>query len=203
MSVSFGKLLFRDYSDDVDADSAVWCAPALRLGASSGGWPLTNASSPAEDAEFLPAPLRGQQAGAWELRGQAVVRWSVFDLYRVRYFAPGTEGYPGGNYAIEADYRRAIPSAMLVQATLDEMRRTGCPAQADAPETRDWLRFAFQDVARGDRIVAVVHGGVRIDVFHNGVPTARSNDPELVRAFAGIWLGPHSRVPQLRSPPCA
>ncbi len=88
---------------------------------------------------------------------------------------------------------------MLVDETLQEMRRTGCAVLADDPKARAWLTQALPDVVRGDRLLAVVLGGARVFVYHNGVPTGRSLDPTLARGFAGIWLGPQSRVPQLRA----
>ena len=147
--------------------------------------------------EPLPAPLREPHVGSWRRRGYGTVRWSIFELYEIRYYTADDGGFPAGDYALEAVYRRTMAASTLVDATLGEMMRTdaGC---AKNQETRAWLAAALPDVVRGDRLLALVSKGSRLAVYLNSALRAAIDDAALARSFAGIWLGPNTRAPELK-----
>ena len=61
----------------------------------------------------------------WRIQGQGEMRWFGLRLYQASLWAPDGRWQAGQPYALELRYARDIPSARLVQASIEEMQRLG------------------------------------------------------------------------------
>ena len=61
----------------------------------------------------------------WRIQGQGEMRWFGFRLYQASLWAPDGRWQAAQPYALELRYARDIPSARLVQASIEEMQRLG------------------------------------------------------------------------------
>lgn len=135
----------------------------------------------------------------WRLQGQGEMRWFGFRLYQASLWAPGGRWQPEQPYALELRYSRDIPSARLVQASIEEMQRLG---NADDARLLRWqveLERVFPDVRSGDVIHGVHLPQRGAEFYHQGRLTGRIEDVDFARAFFAIWLDPRTREPALRA----
>ncbi|WP_095590133.1 hypothetical protein [Actibacterium ureilyticum] len=124
-----------------------------------------------------------------ELRGSAVFRFLGVPLYEARLYTPGGQPFDWQqDFALELRYRKGLSQRDLVDSTLVEMDRLGA-----APPVRDQLERCFQDVARGDRYLAVTRGADAVRFWRNGVPTCTLAHPRITRDFMAIFLGERTR----------
>ena len=148
---------------------------------------------PPEIAQSLP---QCQALGAGRMR---YMFWDVFDatLWTLA-------GFRGAQYfehafALELRYLRKLSGAALVESSIQEMRRAG---SLDSTKELAWtaaMQSAFADVQTGDRITGVHYPNVGARFYFNGRLRARVDDAAFARAFFGIWLGPSTSEPKLRS----
>jgi hypothetical protein len=134
----------------------------------------------------------------WRVQGQGEMRWFGFRLYEASLWAPGDRWQSDQPYALELRYARDIPSARLVQASIEEMQRLG---SADAARLARWqaeLERVFPDVRSGEVIHGVHLQQRGAEFYHQGKLTGRIDDVEFARAFFAIWLDPRTREPALR-----
>ncbi|MFL6717145.1 MAG: hypothetical protein ACJ8G3_12380, partial [Burkholderiaceae bacterium] len=91
---------------------------------------------PAGPALALPDAIRdnpGVAPAAWTRLGSGEVRWLGMALYQATLYMAGND--PGqAPLALRLEYRRDIPGARLVQASMEEMRRLG----ADPARLPEW-----------------------------------------------------------------
>ncbi len=135
----------------------------------------------------------------WRIQGQGEMRWFGFRLYQASLWAPEGRWQTGLPYALELRYARDIPSARLVQASIEEMQRLGSADDARLARWKLDLERVFPDVRSGDVIHGLhlpQHGA---EFYHQGRLTGRIEDVEFARAFFAIWLDPRTREPGLRA----
>ena len=136
------------------------------------------------------------------LVGQGTLRWLGLPVYEARLWAGS--GFDATRvaeetFALELRYARRLESAAIAERSLDEMRRGGPIAEADAAAWRSSLRAAFPDVAPGDRLTGLHHPAEGARFFFNGRFTSAIADRHFAQRFYAIWLGPHTSQPGLRS----
>ena len=100
--------------------------------------------------------------------------------------------------ALEIEYLRAFEGAKIAERSLDEMRRQGEIAPADAERWRREMTRIFPDVRERDRITGVKRPGEAARFFVNGRLRGEVRDGEFARRFFGIWLAPATSEPRLR-----
>ena len=145
-----------------------------------------------EAAMALPAELNGlQPLGAGDLR------WFGFKLYDATLYTRQGQAFDWGQpFALSLRYARDIPSARIVDASVEEMQRYGMPPERKN-SWRALMQNAFPDVKQGDEIIGAYQAG-SVRFWHNGRLTATVEDPLFGRLFFRIWLDPASRAPALR-----
>ena len=139
---------------------------------------------------------QGQPSGAGRMR---YLLWDVFDatLWTLAGFR-GTQYFEHA-FALELRYLRRLTGAALVDSSLQEMRRAGSLDASKEPAWTAAMQSAFADVQPGDRITGVHRPGVGARFYFNGRLRASVDDAAFARAFFGIWLGPSTSEPRLRS----
>ena len=151
------------------------------------------AAPPAEVAAALPAA---------RLVGQGTLRWFGLAVYEARLWAAdGFDAlrFDAHPFALELRYLRRLDGPAIAERALDEMRRGGPIADAEAATWRAAMRAAFPDVAPGDRLTGV-HEPAQGTRFHfNGRVTGEIGDTAFARRFYAVWLGPHTSQPALRA----
>lgn len=125
------------------------------------------------------------------LRGQAVFRALGVPMYNARLYTPNAGALDWrGSFALELTYLRDIRGMFLIRSTRSEMTRLGF----DAPD-RDILAGCFQDVAAGDRYLAVPLSADALGFWRNGAPACTLEHPNIARGFMAIFLGDNTRSP--------
>ncbi len=139
---------------------------------------------------------QGQPSGAGRMR---YLLWDVFDatLWTLAGFR-GTQYFEHA-FALELRYLRRLTGAALVDSSLQEMRRAGSLDASKEPAWTAAMQSAFADVQPGDRITGVHRPGAGARFYFNGRLRASVDDAAFARAFFGIWLGPSTSEPRLRS----
>lgn len=136
----------------------------------------------------------------WQPLGSGALRWFGLRIYEAALWAPDAQAWrDGGAFALAIAYERAIPSARLVKATEDEMRRLGVADEARIASWRPALEEAFPDVAAGDVIVGIHRPGQGVQFYYGDRPSGVVTDPDFATAFFAIWLDERTREPGLRA----
>ena len=102
-------------------------------------------------------------------------------------------------FTLELHYLRDFTAAQIARRSLDEMRRAGPIAQADAQRWEDRLRQVLPDVKAGDRILGVHNPGRGAAFAVNGRAVGEIADPLFAARFFGIWLAASTSEPKLRA----
>jgi hypothetical protein len=135
----------------------------------------------------------------WRVQGQGEMRWFGLRLYQASLWAPDGRWQAERPYALELRYARDIPSARLVQASIEEMQRLGSADEVRLARWKTELERVFPDV-RTDDVIHGLHLPQRgAEFYHQGKLTGRIDDVEFARAFFAIWLDPRTREPALRA----
>lgn len=150
------------------------------------------------------ATVPSELANPWpsaRLLGRGELRYFGLRIYEARLWAPapfGAEDWVRQPFALELQYARAFDAAAIARRSLDEMRRQGPIAPAQAERWLATLQATFPDVRDGDRVTGV-HTPASAARFHfNGRFVGEWTDAELARQFFGIWLAPQTSEPALR-----
>lgn len=151
--------------------------------------------------------LPGAAQGQWrdELpQARAVgggdLRWFGLRIYHATLWSEKQPFDPAGRFALQLRYHRSISRDRLVQTSMEEIRRLG-NAPRDAATLQRWeaqLREAFVDVADGDQLVGLNLPGQGLRLYDQHKLRAEISDPQLAKAFFGIWLHADSRDQNLR-----
>lgn len=178
-----------------------WCAALLTtalLGAGAAfSAPRADLGSgvPTDPSAALLAAQTGP-TGTWQQWGSGELRLWGFRLYKATLWVAGSN-IDRSPHALELLYRRDISRQQLVEASIEEMMRTGTPESA-AVAWRGELARVFPDVKEGDRIIGLHLPGVGARFFHQGKPSGEVMDAEFARRFFAIWLDPRTRTPAVR-----
>lgn len=164
-------------------------------------------------ATALPEGVRSDAVGRWEQWGSGEMTWFGLSLYRATLWVGGAPRDASDAtlrddtpLALALEYRRDIPAARIVQASVDEMRKLGAtPEQLQRWETE--MRRVFPDVRKGD-VLTGLHlpgRGARFYFQPRGNGDVRSEvrgevlDAEFARRFFAIWLDPRTSAPDVRA----
>ena len=143
------------------------------------------------------AELPGWVETSPRLVGEARFRLFLFDIYHASLFAP--DGIYAGTapYALKLSYMRDVSRRILVNASVDEMRRQGVNDEAKLAEWAYWMEQNFPNMQNGDDAVMVALEGGGMALYHNQIKLGETDDPAFVKAFFSIWLADNALKPKL------
>lgn len=162
--------------------------------------PAAEAPSAVAAGTVLPAVLREVLPDALP-GGAAQLRVWGFRIYDASlWVAPGFRagGWARSPLALELRYLRETSGEAIAQRSLDEMRRAGPLAPAQADRWLHAMRLIFPDVRDGDRVLGLYQPDSGARFFLNGASIGQLRDPAFAERFFAIWLGPRSSEPALR-----
>jgi hypothetical protein len=157
---------------------------------------VAHTPSPAE-----PVPVEAASLPAVRLLGVAQMRFLGMRIYEARLWVDDRFDplhYDKGSLVLELRYARRFTGATIAERSLQEMRRAGRVSDAQAQAWLALMEKAFPDVQAGQRLTGVLHGG-QVRFFHDGHPTAATDDPAFAQRFFGIWLAQWTSEPGLRA----
>ena len=133
--------------------------------------------------------------------GHGQLSWFGLRAYEARLWVE--PGFRQGRFeehafALELTYAMEFGAAQIARRSLEEMRRGGPLADADALRWEAALRMVLPDVRPGDRITGIHSPGRGALFLFNGRSIGAIEDPAFARLFFGIWLAPGTSQPRLR-----
>lgn len=152
-----------------------------------------------------PPPEVAQALGQPRLQGSGRLRFLGLRVYDARLWVAGQpvadtpDGWDGLPLALELQYLRRLVGRQIAERSLEEMRRQGEIAPADAERWLAAMTQIFPDVADGDRLTGLHLPGQGLRFFLNGQPRGEVMEPAFARLFLGIWLSPRTSEPALRA----
>lgn len=158
---------------------------------------VTVPGAAAERHAFLHQVLPG--ATPW---GQGQMRFLGLRIYDARLWAsPQFEAADFGAHplALELSYHRAFTGAAIAQRSIEEIKRQGDLAPAQAQRWQRALAAVLPDVQPGERLTGLYQPGLGMRLWHGQQALGAIDDAELARRFFGIWLSPRTSEPGLRS----
>lgn len=158
------------------------------------GWPSRAWATVPE----LPGPVQSL-ASDWRLLGTGEARLLGVRLYDASLWVTGVAYRDDAPFALSLTYARGFSRALLVDTSLDEMRRLGAADEARLARWKLALERVFPEVSAGETVVGVnlPDGGAAF--YHQGRLSGKVADPVFARAFFAIWLDVRTRVPALRA----
>ncbi len=150
-----------------------------------------------------PAEVRQHLGAAARLQGAARLRMFGLAIYEARLWV--AEGFEASRFeakplALELIYARSLKGPLIAERSVDEMRRGGPLAESDAQRWLAFMKQAFPDVAKGDRLTGIWDPASGQSHFHvNGGAAQALRDAAFGARFFGIWLAPHSSQPEMRN----
>ncbi len=146
-------------------------------------------------------PELGGHLGKVVLSGRKRFTFFGFAVYDASLWVePGfrAQDYERHGFALDLLYQRDFSNADITRRSIEEMSRLA-PLAGERKQTWEgWLRTAFPDVRKGDRITGIHRPAAGAVFLTNGRLTGRIDDPEFARLFFGIWLSPDTSEPALR-----
>lgn len=160
------------------------------------------ADVPALDGTAAPAEVRQALGPTPHLRGSARLRAFGLHIYDAQLWVG--EGFEPQRFetaplALTLTYARGLKGGLIAERSLEEMRRGGPIAAADAQRWLGFMTETFPDVRSGDRITGIWRPGESRTLFHvNGGAARELRDLGFGTRFFGIWLAPHTSQPAMR-----
>ncbi|NWA26086.1 chalcone isomerase family protein [Pseudomonas gingeri] len=139
-----------------------------------------------------------------ELKGQSVLTYLWADVYAAAlYTAPGVSARQAvaelRDQRLELYYFRAIDRSDVIKAATATLQRQQTAANLVRLQGElDALHQSFKDIQQGDRYALDYRVGQGLSLERNGQVIFSSRDPELARAYFGIWLAPQGLSDPLR-----
>lgn len=130
------------------------------------------------------------------------MRFLGLAIYEISLNAPEpvqAEGWAAQPLLLQLRYQRSLKGAAIAERSLEEMRRQGAVADADAQAWLAGMREAFPDVKDGDRLSGLHDPVEGARFWFNGAPRGPRLDADFSRRFFGIWLAPETSEPKLRA----
>ncbi len=146
-------------------------------------------------------PDLGGLLGQVVLSGSKQFTFFGFAVYDASLWVePGfrVQDYQRHGFALDLLYQRDFSNADITRRSIDEMMRLTPLTDERKRSWEAWLRTAFPDVRKGDRITGIHRPSAGVAFLTNGRLTGRIEDPEFARLFFGIWLSPDTSEPALR-----
>lgn len=147
-----------------------------------------------------PAEVLSELPGA-ALQGSGRLTFFGLRVYDARLWSDENfraEPFDRAPLAIEIGYARSLRGRLIAERSLEEMRRAGPIAEAQAARWLAAMTQLFPDVHPGDRLTGVLRPGESARFFLNGKPLGEVRDTEFAKRFFGIWLSPKTSEPSLR-----
>ena len=102
-------------------------------------------------------------------------------------------------FALALRYDTDLSSSLLVDRSLDAMRRSPDFPEAQAASYTSQLSAIFPNVDEGD-VVTVLYLPQKGALFYfNGKPCGAIKDKAFAQRFFNIWFSPHTSEPELRA----
>jgi len=163
----------------------------------------------AQAEEALRALPTASAHADWRQWGSGEMRWYGFALYRATLYVagrkpsinPGTDAAAtpyDAPFALTLEYRRDIPGARIVEASVDEMRRLGA-ADGDLQRWEAEMRRLFPDVRKGDTITGFFLPDRGARFYLGSRALGEVADLDFARRFFAIWLDPRTAAPAVRA----
>jgi hypothetical protein len=148
-----------------------------------------------------PALARWQEVlpGA-QVIGGGDLRVFGFRVYTARLWSAANPLSADKPFALELTYHRDITRDELVEASVDEIKRTS-PVPVSEEQISQWqaqMAQAFVDVQAGSKITGVYLPGREARFYVGEKLQHVVQDPQFAKAFFDIWLSPKTRNPELR-----
>jgi hypothetical protein len=133
--------------------------------------------------------------------GTGELRVFGFRVYTARLLSMDKPFQADRPFALELIYHRSISRDDLVQASVDEIKRTSADGVSDQQIAawRGQMAQAFVDVQEGMKITGVYVPGHEARFYVGEKLQHVVQDPQFAKAFFDIWLSPKTRNPQLRT----
>jgi hypothetical protein len=147
-------------------------------------------------ASAAPADTSGLQPA-----GSGRLTWFGIQAYEAKlWVAPGFRRAEFDRHALalELNYLRDFSARDIARRSVDEMRRAGPIAAADAQRWQEQLQQVLPDVRAGDRILGLHRPGRGASFLVNGRAAGEIADANFSARFFGIWLAPVTSEPKLR-----
>ena len=151
-------------------------------------------------ADTPPPELRMQLPQA-SIEMQARFSYFGFAVYDANlWVAPGfsLSGFEQHAFALQLTYQRDFEGIAIAKRSVQEMRRQPGLSEQRLQVWERYMRDAFPDVRKGDRLTGIHSPGIGAQFLLNGRPIASIPDPEFAGHFFGIWLSPQSSDARLR-----
>jgi hypothetical protein len=155
---------------------------------------------PAQAANAPPAEVASEVPGAAML-GSGRLTFLGLRVYEARLWSDENfraDPFDRTPFAIEIGYARSLRGRLIAERSLEEMRRAGPIADAQATRWLATMTQLFPDVNAGDRLTGVLRPGESARFFLNGKLLGEVRDAEFAKRFFGIWLSPKTSEPSLR-----
>ncbi len=166
---------------------------------------LSNAVSASERLAQAAFAATYQQDGSQLLRkNQAVLDYLWVDVYAAAFYsatevAPRQALQQQAAQRLELYYFREIARSDVIKAAWITLERQHPPAELERLRSQvDALHATFRDIRPGDRYALNYSPRSGLSLERNGSIVFTSRDPELARAYLGIWLAPEGLSDTLR-----
>jgi hypothetical protein len=136
-----------------------------------------------------------------KLMGHGTLRWFGLRVYDGQLWSnsePESFNYKRDAAWLELKYARDFTGTDIAQRSIEEMENVGAGTEAQRKQWLARLSEIFPDVKKGHTLSALHTPGKSLQLFRNGLPLTRVDDPELAEAFMGIWLDPKTSAPEMR-----
>lgn len=137
-------------------------------------------------------------------KNQAVLVYLWVDVYAAAFYTPGDTSPAKAvenqaSQRLELYYFRAIDRNDVIKAAWATLQRQHAPATLQRLRAElDALHATFRDIKPGDRYSLSHSSRNGLSLELNGETVYQSNNPELARAYLGIWLAPDGLSDTLR-----
>ncbi|MEA1605918.1 chalcone isomerase family protein [Pseudomonas spirodelae] len=138
-------------------------------------------------------------------KSQSVLTYLWIDVYAAAFYAPVEASARQAvttplTQRLELYYFRDIDRQDVIKAAWVALERQhDAAALARLRPGIDALHATFRDITPGDRYALNFIAGSGLTLELNGKTTFTSQDPELAKAYLGIWLAPNGLSDKLRS----
>jgi hypothetical protein len=101
-------------------------------------------------------------------------------------------------FALSLRYDIDIDKKILVDRSLDEMKRGVPLSDQQLDQYRTQLDILFTEIKSGDTLTALYIPGKNLRLYHNGELTGSTDNMAFARRFFDIWLSEHTSATDLR-----
>lgn len=151
-------------------------------------------------------PARSGNAGTpLLLKSQSVFTYLWVDVYAAAFYSAADVAASQAvseqrDQRLELYYFRDIDRSDVIKAATTTLQRQQSATTLDRLKPQlDALHRSFLNIRRGDRYALDYRRHQGLELERNGQVIFRSRDPELARAYFGIWLAPEGLSAPLRT----